>query len=271
MKVDAIQPELEAFCVPLGVTVYDLRYQQEKLIVMLDRPAKPLDLAELAEISGSFSSFLDTREDLLAVLGNFELEVTTPGVERPLRRTEHFQKAAGKRIAIKLKRALAGRRRLWGILESTDGSEIIISDVTDSDPVNAVSRSAAKKKSTGDKTAASPPEGKADFVHAAELETAGPSVSLALYKGIVLDPEDIEEAHLYFDWREALSKAESSDKNYGDTDADSEYFSGEDLPDGPAGDMTTVTEGTLAPAHPRQTDFSRETANSDSDRRAKNG
>ncbi|MFK7822889.1 MAG: ribosome maturation factor RimP [Oligoflexales bacterium] len=48
--------------------------------------------------------------------GNYNLEVSSPGVERPLRRPTHFEDSIGKEVSVHLVQALQGKRKLQGTL-----------------------------------------------------------------------------------------------------------------------------------------------------------
>ena len=53
-------------------------------------------------------------EALGGYLGDFTIEVSSPGPERPLRKREHFASAVGRRVAIRTGRELEGRKRFRG-------------------------------------------------------------------------------------------------------------------------------------------------------------
>ena len=48
--------------------------------------------------------------------GDYNLEVSSPGVERPLRRLDHFEESIGKEVSVHLAQAIQGKRRLQGTL-----------------------------------------------------------------------------------------------------------------------------------------------------------
>lgn len=57
--------------------------------------------------------------------GQYNLEVSSPGVERPLRKKEHFQKAIGKEIAVHLM-ASSGKKHYQGVLVSVDNETLVM-------------------------------------------------------------------------------------------------------------------------------------------------
>jgi ribosome maturation factor RimP len=66
--------------------------------VVIDRDGG-LDLDAVAEVSQSINAALDADEDMIRG-GAFVLEVTTPGVDRPLTETRHWRRAAGRLVKI---------------------------------------------------------------------------------------------------------------------------------------------------------------------------
>jgi ribosome maturation factor RimP len=86
-----------------------------------------LDLDELAEMSRLLGALLDERSDL-APSGRYELEVSSPGVERRLRRPAHFTKALGRRVAVRTIAGTPGERRFEGTLWAVDADAITVTD-----------------------------------------------------------------------------------------------------------------------------------------------
>jgi len=72
-----------------------------------------------ADISYDLSPFLDVRPP---IGGRYRLEVSSPGIERKLRKPVHFQSAIGERVKLKVPH----EDRLRGILKSADNSGITI-------------------------------------------------------------------------------------------------------------------------------------------------
>jgi len=104
----------------LGLDIYDIEHRGGTLRVMLDTPtdtAAGVTLDDLALASRLVSRQLDEHDP---VPGRYTLEVTSPGVERSLRRPEHFQREIGKVVAIRLSDVTADERRVTGTLVATD-------------------------------------------------------------------------------------------------------------------------------------------------------
>ena len=77
---------------------------------------------DCVEISHGISVLLDTEDP---IAGAFTLEVSSPGIDRPLTRLRDFERFAGFEARIETRKAIAGRRRfkgrLRGIVEGTEG------------------------------------------------------------------------------------------------------------------------------------------------------
>lgn len=115
---------LRAPCEALGVELDDVELHAGILQVTIDKVGG-LDLESLSQVSRAVSVFLDEHEEI-APEGRYELEVSTPGVERRLRRPEQFQRVTGERVALRTQPGSAGERRAEGILLSADEDGILL-------------------------------------------------------------------------------------------------------------------------------------------------
>ncbi|HEX4160023.1 MAG TPA: ribosome maturation factor RimP [Rhizomicrobium sp.] len=98
--------------------------KRKTLQVMAERPDGGMDIEDCARLSRELSDFLE-RED--AVEGEYVLEVSSPGIDRPLTRLTDFARWAGHDAKIELKTADAeGRKRFTGLLLSLDGNDVVI-------------------------------------------------------------------------------------------------------------------------------------------------
>jgi ribosome maturation factor RimP len=93
------------------------------LQVMAERPDGTITIEECAEISRRLSPVLDVQDP---IRGPYTLEVSSPGIDRPLVRPSDFEDWAGYEAKIELKEPLAGRKRFRGMLEGVEGEEVRI-------------------------------------------------------------------------------------------------------------------------------------------------
>ena len=87
-----------------------------------DRP-EGIDIEAVTEATRLVNTLLDDN-DLLGA--QTTLEVSSPGVERPLRTPEHFRRFVGTEVAVKLRPGTEGERRLSGPLEAADDEGVVV-------------------------------------------------------------------------------------------------------------------------------------------------
>lgn len=111
----------------LGLDIYDLEHRGGVLRLTLDTPVDVeggLTLDKLALASRLVSKELDAEDPIVS---RYTLEVTSPGVERPLRRADHFRRALGQAVAIRLSDVESADRRVNGTLVAADDATITVS------------------------------------------------------------------------------------------------------------------------------------------------
>ena len=115
----------------LGLTLYDCEHAGGTLIITLDKrrdagsgsDAPRVLLDELSLFTRLLSRELDHDDPMP---GRYTLEVSSPGLERRLRRPDHYAGAIGEAVAIRLVREIDGTRRLNGTLTGATDSGITI-------------------------------------------------------------------------------------------------------------------------------------------------
>jgi ribosome maturation factor RimP len=109
----------------LGIELVDVESHPGHVKVTIDR-SSGLDAAAISQATAAVSHALDEADAVPG--GRYELEVTSPGVERRLRRPEHFSRFVGTANAVRLRPGVAedGERRLEGQLTVADDSGIVL-------------------------------------------------------------------------------------------------------------------------------------------------
>ncbi len=109
-----------------GAELYDLELVGGVLRITLDRPGG-IDIGVIGQVTRAVSRMLD---DVDPIPGEYTLEVTSPGLERPLRTRAHFAGAVGTLVAVKTRPGVEGDRRVRGELTGADddGFEVAPSD-----------------------------------------------------------------------------------------------------------------------------------------------
>lgn len=112
-----------------GIELVDVAYTTESgrrvLRILIDKPAG-VTVEDCASVSRELSTILDV-EDI--VEGSYSLEVSSPGLDRPLIREKDFRDAVGKKIRIKTKQPVSGRRNFKDVtLERMEGDSLTVKD-----------------------------------------------------------------------------------------------------------------------------------------------
>ena len=95
--------------------------------IMAEREDGTLNIDDCADISRVLSPLFDVEEP---VSGTYHLEVSSPGIDRPLVRAEDFERHAGEEAKIELKAPLADRKRFRGRIEGvSEGEARILMDL----------------------------------------------------------------------------------------------------------------------------------------------
>lgn len=110
----------------LGYNLYDVQYAKEGkdyfLRIFIDKP-EGIDLNDCEKVNDGINSLLDEAD---YIKEQYFLEVSSPGIERMLRKDSHLQSAIGKEIEIKLFKPLNNKKEYVGILEKFDEENIVI-------------------------------------------------------------------------------------------------------------------------------------------------
>jgi ribosome maturation factor RimP len=112
-----------------GLDLYDLELNGGVLRVLVDQ-ADGVGLEAITRLTRALSRALDDADP---IDGKFTLEVSSPGLERPLRTPAHFEGAVGSVIAVKTAAGSAGDRRVRGLLDSVDADGVVVIVGTDPD------------------------------------------------------------------------------------------------------------------------------------------
>lgn len=107
---------------PLGVELEDVQWGGGRLRLTVDT-AEGIDSGTLVLVTRTISAELDASDPIPS---RYTLEVTSPGIERPLRRPEQYRKAVGSAVAVKVRPGDDGERRLEGRLVAADDETITL-------------------------------------------------------------------------------------------------------------------------------------------------
>ena len=119
---EIISPVIE----DLGYELVRIRLMSGKsttLQIMADKPDGGIEVDDCAEISNAVSAVLDVEDPILDA---YTLEVSSPGIDRPLTRLKDFDTFEGYEAKIETTEMIDGRRRFKGMLAGIDGEEVLI-------------------------------------------------------------------------------------------------------------------------------------------------
>ena len=125
MTGDELAKLLEPAVERLGYELVDLevRLGGNGLVrLYIDKP-EGIDLEDCETVSRAVSALLDVEDP---VPGNYNLEVSSPGLDRKLTKAEHFQRFTGETVKVQMRFPIAGRRRFRGTLVSSDDENIVV-------------------------------------------------------------------------------------------------------------------------------------------------
>ena len=126
-----IEPSIEA----MGFDLVRVSFgggERSTLQIMIERT----DLAELtvehcADVSRAASAILDVEDP---ISGEYQLEVSSPGIDRPLTRFGDYERFAGFEAKVELARGIDGRKRFRGRLMGVEGEELVVVEHVEGDP-----------------------------------------------------------------------------------------------------------------------------------------
>ena len=110
----------------LGYELYDVQYAKEGkdyfLRVFIDKK-DGIDLNDCEKVSNEINPLLDEKDFIKEM---YFLEVSSPGIERVLRKDEHLKDSIGKEIEVKLFKPIEKQKEFVGILEDYNEEKIIL-------------------------------------------------------------------------------------------------------------------------------------------------
>jgi len=123
-----------------SVELYDIEHNGGILRIFVDHP-DGIDIDVIKRISRSISHMLDEADP---IPGRFTLEVSSPGLERPLRTPDHYRRVIGSLVKVKTVPNVDGDRRVEGELTAADDDGFDV--VTDGETRRVAYRDVAKAR-----------------------------------------------------------------------------------------------------------------------------
>jgi ribosome maturation factor RimP len=131
--VDRVQALAARIADGYGLDVFDVQFRREAagmvLRVQIDRPGPAataedsVSVEDCAKVSRDLSAVLDV-EDVVPTA--YTLEVSSPGLDRPLRQLDDYRRFAGRRVKLVVRQPIDGQGFFKGRLGGVDGADVII-------------------------------------------------------------------------------------------------------------------------------------------------
>jgi ribosome maturation factor RimP len=148
--VEAVRSVASRVAAGYGLEIFDVQFRREApgmvLRVQIDRPGPAataedcVSVDDCARVSRDLSAILDV-EDVVPIA--YTLEVSSPGLDRPLRHADDYRRFTGRRAKIVMRERVDGQGFFRGRLGGVDGSDVLI-DAEDGKthrvPVGAITR-----------------------------------------------------------------------------------------------------------------------------------
>ena len=124
MSRDALIKLLEPTIERLGYELTDLELKlggRDGLLRIFIDKDEGIDIEDCEAVSRQVSGVLDVEQP---VRGDYDLEVSSPGLDRKLVKPGHYDRFAGSKVQGRFRQPIGGRRRFRGVLERREGERI---------------------------------------------------------------------------------------------------------------------------------------------------
>jgi len=115
---------IEPIASDFGCELVDVDYANGVLKVIIDEEGG-LNSQTLVDVTKAVSRMIDAEDP---IPGRFTLEITSPGVERPLKKPAHFRRSVGEGVTIKTMPDVPGERRVEGTLTGADDYGVTVAN-----------------------------------------------------------------------------------------------------------------------------------------------
>ena len=120
---DLLRPVVEG----MGYTFWGLEFRSQGhhslLRVFIDDAQNGITIDDCEKVSRQISGVMDVEDPIQT---EYALEVSSPGMDRPLFRLEQYQNFAGHQVQVRLRMAFEGRRKFQGVLKGVEGEDVVV-------------------------------------------------------------------------------------------------------------------------------------------------
>lgn len=126
IKDTALLALIEPVVLAMGFELWGIDHlsqgRHSRLVIYIDHP-EGVTVDDCADISRQVGAVLDVEDP---IRGEYRLEVSSPGMDRPLFTLDQFGRYQGHRVHLKLRLPFEGRRKFEGVLAGTEGDEVLL-------------------------------------------------------------------------------------------------------------------------------------------------
>lgn len=132
MKPEGIEERIKTLAAPvagsLGLELVDVEFTSEHgrrvLRIYIDKPGG-VTVDDCEKVSRELGTILDVEDPIPQ---SYNLEVSSPGLDRPLKTDKDFARFIGKRAKIKTREPLDGRRNFKAVIDNVSNGEVRVTD-----------------------------------------------------------------------------------------------------------------------------------------------
>lgn len=117
-------PVAEGFGMELVDVVFTSEYGRRVLRIYIDKP-EGITVDDCERVSRELSTVLDVEDPIPQ---SYTLEVSSPGLDRPLKTEKDFKRFVGRRARIKSREAIDGRRNFKAVIDEASGGNVSVTD-----------------------------------------------------------------------------------------------------------------------------------------------
>ncbi|HSP56680.1 MAG TPA: ribosome maturation factor RimP [Halomonas sp.] len=126
IKDAALQALIEPVVASMGLELWGIDYLSQgkhtRLVIYIEHD-NGVTVDDCADVSRQVSAVLDVEDP---IHGEYRLEVSSPGMDRPLFTLDHFTRYRGHQVSIKLRTPFDGRRKFQGLLAGVEGDDVLL-------------------------------------------------------------------------------------------------------------------------------------------------
>lgn len=122
-KIEAlIKPTIEALGYELWACEYLAQGRHSLLRIYIDKP-DGIGIDDCERVSHQVNGLLDVEEP---ISGHYSLEVSSPGIPRPLFTSAHYQRYCGHEVQVRLQKPVQGRRKFTGTIAGVEEDQLVL-------------------------------------------------------------------------------------------------------------------------------------------------